>query len=130
MRLKGLRNDSVSSNKNTVLWPFGKSTIIPIQNKFCLFCQIILFQDSFGKIIPGHGYSVSDVIDSKGFVAREYFFKDELGYGFSVGGRTQLLVCNAKFLTCHGLFKNGAIEVVSVFFTIQPGGAKDVVVVQ
>src|SRR5690606_17810525 len=90
----------------------------------------MLFQDPFGKIMPGHGYSIGDVIGSKGFVARNYFFKDESGEGIGIRGRTQLLVCNAKFLTCLGLFKNSSIKVMPIFFTVQPGGSKDVMVIK
>src|SRR5690606_13615285 len=109
--------------------PLGKSTIIPIQNKFALFGQSILFQDAFCKIIPGHGYSIGDMISSKGFVAWEYFIKDESGEGFCVGGGTQLLIRNAQFLPFHGFFKNGSIKVMAVFFAVQPGGSKDVMII-
>src|SRR5690606_14953579 len=104
--------------QNTVLGPFGKSTIIPIQYKFDLIVQPILFQYAFGKIIPSHGGLVRNMIGAEGFVSGDYFLKDELGQGFSVGGGAQLGVRNVEVLPFLGFFYNGPIKVMAVLFTV------------
>src|SRR5690606_1112552 len=105
-------------NKNAVLGPFGKSTIIPIQYKFDLIVQPILFQYPLGKIIPGHGLFVRNMIGPERFIASDYFLKNELGQGFSIGGGSQLGVRNVEVLPFLGFFYNGPIKVMAVLFTV------------